>query len=342
MPISKRQCLSQAMNKSGLLWLLERVIPRRGLLIWNYHRIGSSAGNPFDDGVYSATAEQLRRQIRYLQSRFRIITMDECVRAAENGFPATDGPMAMITFDDGYRDNYELAFPVLKECGIPAAFFVPTGYLAQPIVPWWDRIAYVLKKTAKDQLSLSYPSPMHVELRSVPRGAAIDQVLRIYKSAPELNDIRFFQELESQAAVEVDERALGRDLFMNWDQLRELSGAGMTIGAHTVNHPILARLTESEQRYELAESKHQLEHELKQPVDAVAYPVGGKSAFADMTKRIAGELGYRLGFSFYGGINWPGDHDCLDLRRCAVDASTPFEMLRAQAVFYSAFGKSMI
>ena len=205
-----------------------------------------------------------------------------------------------------------------------------------------DRIAYVLKKTAKDQLSLTYPSPMHVDLRSSLRIVAIDQVLRIYKSAPELNDIRFFQELESHAAVEVDERALGRDLFMSWDQLRELARAGMTIGAHTVNHPILARLTESEQRYELAESKHQLEHELKQPMDAVAYPVGGKSAFADMTKRIAGELGYRLGFSFYGGINWPGDRDCLDLRRCAVDASIPFEMLKAQAVFYSAFGKSMI
>ena len=77
-------------------------------------------------------------------------------------------------------------------------------------------------------------------------------------------------------------------------------------------------------------------------MDAVAYPVGGTSAFDKMTKRIAAESGYRLGFSFYGGINWPGDHDHLDLRRCAVDTSIPFEMLRAQAVFYSAFGKSMI
>lgn len=330
------------MNWSGLTWFLERAVPRRGLLIWNYHRIGSTVGNVLDDGVYSATVEQLRRQIRYLRAHFRIMNMNQCLQAAEGGIPASDGRAAMITFDDGYRDNYDLAFPVLKELGVHAAFFVPTGYLAGPTLPWWDRIAYVLKKTRKDNLSLSYPSPIHVDVRVALRTEAIECVLRIYKSAPELDDIRFFQELESQAAVDVDERELGRDLFMSWDQLRDLSSAGMAIGAHTVNHPILARLTESEQRYELAESKRQLENQLNQPVHAVAYPVGGPNTFADMTKRLAGELGYRLGFSFYGGINWPGHRDCLDLRRCAVDASTPFVMLRAQAVLYSAFGKSMI
>ena len=342
MPISKRLLLAKTLAATCVLGGLERLWSRRGVVIWNYHRIGSCAGNPFDDGVYSATAEQLREHVGYLKKNFYLMTMDELVRAAEAGFPAADGPGAMITFDDGYRDNFELALPVLREAGVPATFFIPTAFLENPRLPWWDRIAFIVKKTAETRISPDYPTPMEIDMRSAGRQLAIQRIIAAYKSAPVLDDERFFHSLETAAKVEVDEFGLAGDLFMTWEHVHRLIEAGMNIEGHTHTHPILARLSEAQQREELVESKQILESRLGREVRAVAYPVGSRGAFSEVTKRLGRESGYRVGFSFYGGVNWPGSKDLMDIRRCAVDAPDDFRELRARTTLLSSFGKSLV
>jgi peptidoglycan/xylan/chitin deacetylase (PgdA/CDA1 family) len=326
---------------TGVLRGVEIACPRRGVVIWNYHRIGSAAGNPFDDGVFSATAEELAKHLRYLKKNFRLITMEEFLRGMETGFAFLGGAAAMVTFDDGYRDNFELALPVLKDVGVPATFFLPTEFLESRKLPWWDRIAYVVKKTKEERIRLEYPVEVEIDLGGG-REEAIQRIIAIYKSAAAMEDGRFFASLESAAKVDVDEAGLARGLFMDWEQTRKLVAAGMSIGAHTHTHPILARLAESQQRWELAESKRILEDRLNLKIAAFAYPVGSIGAFSETTKEVVRECGYRAAFSFYGGINFPGTIDAMDVRRCAVDATDEFEELRARAVFLSAFGKSVV
>jgi peptidoglycan/xylan/chitin deacetylase (PgdA/CDA1 family) len=338
MPISKRRMLARGLARSGALWGIERLWARRGLVIWNYHRIGSVVGNPFDDGVYSATPEELRRHLRYLKRNFRLLTMEELLGAAEGDFSILGRPCAMVTFDDGYRDNFDLALPVLQELEAPATFFVPTGFLESPKLSWWDRIAYVLKTTQEARISLDYP--VSIALQTGESEKAIQELIIAYKSAAEVDDNRFFETLESAAKVEVDDVALARDLFMSWEQVQQLSQMGMSIQGHTHSHPILGRLPEARQRWEMTESKRILEERLGKKVEAIAYPVGSRGAFSDATKRLAKESGYRVGFSFYGGINLPGSVDSLDIRRCPVDATDEFDELRARATLLSSFGKS--
>ncbi len=233
MPISKRRRLARMLARSGILRGIERLLPRRGVVIWNYHRIGSAAGNPFDDGVFSATADELAKHLRYLKKNFRLITMEEFLRGMETGFAFLGGAAAMVTFDDGYRDNFDLALPVLKDVGVSATFFLPTEFLQSPKLPWWDRIAYVVKKSRESRIVLEYPRRVEIELRTesqpppiVPKLAeedregspgvpgagakAVEQIIGIYKSAPEMDEVRFFTSLESAAKVEVDEIGLAR------------------------------------------------------------------------------------------------------------------------------------
>jgi peptidoglycan/xylan/chitin deacetylase (PgdA/CDA1 family) len=373
MRISKRRRMARMLARSGVLRGVEIAFRRRGVVIWNYHRIGSAEGNPFDDGVFSATAEELGKHLRYLKKNFRLITMGEFLRSVETGYRDWSGAAAMVTFDDGYRDNFELALPVLRDVGVCATFFLPTEFLQSAKLPWWDRIAYVIKKTKEPRISLDYPlrveinldagiqpppqlptgrdfAPLSLQSPGVPgegenagvREKAIQRIIAIYKSAVAMEDGRFFASLESAAKIDVDEVGLARGLFMDWEQARKLVAAGMSIGAHTHTHPILARLAESQQRWELAESKRILEERLNLSIAAFAYPVGSVNAFSETTKGVVRECGYRAAFSFYGGVNFPGTIDAMDVRRCAVDATDEFEELRARAIFLSAFGKSVV
>ena len=243
-----------------------------------------------------------------------------------------DEPTALITFDDGYRDNYDLAFPVLRSLGVPACFFVVTGYLDAPSLPWWDRIAYSVKRTALDRLRFDYPEPLEFDLRSTPRARVTDHILRAYKRARLLDQQRFFDELSAATGVEVDGSALSRELFVSWEAAREMHQAGMSIGSHTVTHPILASLPEEAQRRELVDSRERIGQMLGARPDVLAYPVGGPSAFTDVTKRLAREAGYRAAFRYFGGHNVAGEWDLFAISRSAVVHTESHAQFRLNAL----------
>ena len=187
MSISKRDRMAALLNAGGLLRILEILARRPCLLVVNYHRIGSCEHNRFDDGVFSATADEFRDQVRYLRANFEILGSDELLNAAERGF-ALNRAAVVITFDDGYRDNYEFAFPVLRELGVPAFFFIPTEYIDSPRLPWWDRIAFILKTTSVARLSLDDAGSLELDLCRIEREQAIRRVLRHYKTAGRIDE----------------------------------------------------------------------------------------------------------------------------------------------------------
>jgi peptidoglycan/xylan/chitin deacetylase (PgdA/CDA1 family) len=340
MPISKRDRLAGLLSAGGLLRILDLVARRPCLLVVNYHRIGSCEQNRFDDGVFSATADAFREQVRYLRANFEIFGQDELLKAASDGFRLKRAAVA-ISFDDGYRDNHEIAFPILRELGVPAFFFIPTEYVDRPRLPWWDRIAFILKTTSVARLRLDDPHPLELDLRQTETEAAILQFLKFFKTAGRYDEETFFGRLEERAEVAVDPSALGQELFMSWDQIQQLRAAGMGIGSHTHSHRILAYLPKDEQQDELSKSKARLESVLGESVETIAYPVGSTQAFTELTKSLARDVGYRAGFSHYGGINRPGRTDCYDIQRNPVDESETFPLFRARAVLHNLTGKSI-
>ncbi len=342
MPISKRDRLVNGFDQLGLLWALKWFARRPGLLVLAYHRIGEAAGQLFDDELFSASVQGFKQQLLYLRSHFDVIGLNELIARLEGAGPVFRRPTAMVTFDDGYRDNYEVALPILQEVGLPAAFFIAAGYIDRPRLTWWDRVAYVVKSTTRDMLELDYPEPLTIDLRQPDRDRATRQILQPYKRTPEIDQERFFDRLEEEAGVEVESEALGRDLFMTWDQVRGLRGGGMAIGSHTYDHPVLAQMPEAIQLSELTRSKQVLESQADSPIHAIAYPVGGPDAFSDSTKRLAREAGYRAAFSYYGGFNRPGESDPFDLRRMAVDWYDSYQMFRFRVTMSNLVGRRVL
>lgn len=298
-----------------------------GVVGLNYHRIGDGRGATFDRGLWSATAEDFDRQVRWLKTNFDVVAPRDLSFVRARGA----GRHVLITFDDGYADNYHEAFPVLRAHGVPASFFVATGFIDAPSTPWWDRIAWVVRHSRHRAVHLPDFLDERVIFDEPHRERAIRRLLRAYKTMPSARAPAYLDALAAalgSGAVPVPE-----DLWMTWDMLREMLAGGMTIGGHTVHHPILARMPRSEQAREIGACRTRLADELGIAMHAFAYPVGNRDSFNEDTRACLREAGVRTAFSYYGGFRTLRTWDDFDIPRLAVEQDTTFEEFRACVMF---------
>jgi len=271
------------------------------LIVLGYHRIAApgfaggddGSSEPCDPGLFSACVDRFDEQLRCLKRQTQIVRLEEAIELAGGRISLRRGSRVLLTFDDGYRDNFDLAFPVLRAHGVPAVFLIPTAYAGTAHAPWWDRVAHLLATAQRRLLNLvKHGQP------------AID---------PPVLLAHLTEAAESTAPPSQRRR------FLDWDEARQMQRAGMSIGSHTHTHPLLSQLTESQQREELATSRHLIATELRQPPLAVAFPTGARDSFTAVTRRLARDIGYRAAFSFHGGVNRRGRTDAFDPRRVGVD-----------------------
>jgi peptidoglycan/xylan/chitin deacetylase (PgdA/CDA1 family) len=287
----------------------------RRLLILGYHRVGRRSDARFDHGVITADAAQLERHIQFFQENCVLVGLRQAIAIA-SGREHTDRIAVLITFDDGYLDNYEVAFPILERYKVPAVFFLVSTFASGGVIPWWDRIAWMVKSAQVERFSLAgADSHIEFDLRETSREDATDAILALFKARCQA-PAPFLKELEECCRPEPIAR--GEELFLSWSQAREMMASGMDVGAHTHTHPILAGLTKEEQTRELKQSKRILERELGKRIDVVAYPVGGRRDFNGITERAAWDCGYRAAFSYHGGINRGGETEQFDIKRIPV------------------------
>jgi peptidoglycan/xylan/chitin deacetylase (PgdA/CDA1 family) len=311
---------------------LMRLFGKPGLVILTYHRIGEP--DDLDPGIFSTGFDELEWQARWLQSQVRILDGDELEKFAR-GDLTLDRPAAAITFDDGYADNLP-AGEILKKVGVPATFFVTSGFIGSAQISDWDRIAYALHHAQKKELSLGAiegHGPRRIAIGA--KEKTVYDVKKLYRAVGVPNQRKFIEALEEQAGAKVSDRKNNHEMWMTWDHVRSLKTLGHTIGAHSHTHPILATLDKQQQREELAKSKQILERELGEKINLLAYPVGKPHCFTDETKQIVQELGYSCAFSFYGGSNFAGKFDRWDIKRSFVERDTTRAQFRARTFFTS-------
>jgi peptidoglycan/xylan/chitin deacetylase (PgdA/CDA1 family) len=285
-----------------------------GLYCFNYHRIGDKYSTPFDTGVFSCDAKCFKEQMCFLKKNFNVISPSEAIKFKSKPF---DDRYAIITFDDGYIDNYEIAYPILRELELPAIFFLSTSYVGRNIIPWWDEIAWMLRNTVKKKINVE---GIWVELpenrdKILP---ASRKVLRFVKDNMELSIDAKINILREQTECDINELGEKPFLFVNWNQVREMLENGMEIGAHTHTHQILSMLDEQTQLHEIAKSKSVLESELGTEINIFSYPVGSNHTFTVSTKQILKDTGFELGFKFVSGINRDIQSDSYELFRFSI------------------------
>jgi peptidoglycan/xylan/chitin deacetylase (PgdA/CDA1 family) len=313
----KREFLASGLYVTRIISLLGQMPARDSLLVLNYHRIGDPRNDLFDPGVFSATPDEFGEQVCYLQRHVSLVTLEEAL-AFVNGTSNDRTPRCrvLLSFDDGYLDNYEVAFPILRSYEAPGVFFLATGLVGSSCVPWWDQIAFLLKTARQRRFTLRYPVGLDVDLIKNGLASTIRQVLRLYKRLENVDSGRFIQELKAATRGEDLPRSPRR--FLNWDEAREMIAAGMTIGSHTHSHAVLTQLDPEHQRHDLYHSRLLLKQQLQIEADVLAYPVGAQSSISNQTRQSAQEVGYRAAFSSYGGTNLPGATHPYDIKRVGV------------------------
>ncbi|HKR77728.1 MAG TPA: polysaccharide deacetylase family protein [Rhodanobacter sp.] len=321
----KKAIAASLVDRTGLRRLLHGMGRWRGLVVLNYHRIGHAVGTPYDHGLWSASEETFSEQMRFMRRHMDLVDPADLAQLRDRA----RGRYAMVTFDDGYRDNYEAALPILRHEGVRATFFVATGFIDQPSLPWWDEIAWMVRTSRQPRLDLRPWLDSPVEMDEPDRECTVRTLLRVYKTLP---GERLGAYLDAVGAATGSGRADPSRLdhtWMTWNMLREMRDAGMTIGGHTVSHPVLANMNTAQQRDEILQCGKRLAEELGQPMDCFSYPVGYPASFDKRTREVLAEAGVRWAFSYYGGCRHFDDWDPYDIRRVAVEAEVTAPWFRS-------------
>jgi peptidoglycan/xylan/chitin deacetylase (PgdA/CDA1 family) len=287
-------------GSSGALAVLERLDARRvGVLrALTYHSVTPPGHVGRHPGVVSATPEDFERQMLWLTRRFRPLSLREVLAARRKGRDLPPGA-ALVTFDDGYADFAENAWPVMRRLGVPATLFVPTAYPGRRDRSfWWDRV--------------------HRAFATTTRSAALDSVVGRL-------------ELDTPARRRSGKaRVFGGDV-LSWDQLRSLARDGVDVCAHTRSHALLDRVPAERAAAEVAGSFDDLERELGSVPPVFAYPDGRVSAAA--LEALQGR-GVELAFTTRRGVDHLGGADPLLLRRVNVSRHGTEALLRAQMLSF--------
>jgi peptidoglycan/xylan/chitin deacetylase (PgdA/CDA1 family) len=335
--MSKRERLARLLARLGVVRALEALPQKRALLAFNYHRIGDWRNTPYDPALFSATAEEFDRQIAYLKRRFAIVPLPEAIEFA-TGRKRPPQTAVAITFDDGYLDNYQTAFPILRSHGVSATFFVPTDFVGTRKLPWWDKIAYQIRSCGKSAIRLKrYQAEFAIAGPAMRDGLRL--TLNVYKQRG--GDVDEFLDDVAEATGVATLQEAAEPCFLGWEQAREMQNGGMFFGSHTHTHRILSKLTAEEQLVELRQSRAILEERIGGAGDVLAYPVGGRATFNGDTRQALRAAGYRAAFSFYGGLNGAGHNDPYDIRRFGVDSQS-MPRLRLQTAAVAALGRGWL
>ena len=285
---------------------VERLFSRR-FQILGYHKVSPDA-HPFFEPLHPDIFEQ---QMQFLKSCYTVMSLTELVaRAARRDVPER---AVAITFDDGYRDNYDYAFPILKKYELPATIFLATGAIGTGEPIWHDRVFDAFRfatvgraqllDSAVPELILDTPNAVERSLRSTVVHA---------KSLYGQERRRLIEDLELKLRPNVSARAADR--MLTWDQVREMHGAGIEFGSHTVTHTILSRIPKSEMVRELRDSKAELSERLGTPISTFAYPNGGTADYNSEAKDALRECGYSCAVTCCSGSNYVFS-DAFELKR---------------------------
>lgn len=283
------------------------------LRVLAYHRIAVAADAPdLDPSLISATPEAFAWQMRHLAHNFHVASVWEVLEAVRGAKPLPKRSV-LLTFDDGYRDFAENAWPILRCLKLPAVLFVPTAYPGSEKAFWWDRVYSALRCTPKKSIKIG-----DEEIRldhAVGRARALVALKDRVKSLRPLEATAFID----QVCGELGNRGKGEHAVLTWSELRELRAEGLDVGAHTRSHPIMTRLTRHEIEDEVRTSLEELRRETSSLLPIFCYPNG---AVSDDVVEVLRYQGVCLAFTTLDGHNQLGSQDPLRLRRTMITPRT--------------------
>jgi len=278
---------------------LMHFLQKKRVTILMYHRF-SAKTEPF-----KLSQKTFDRQLHYLSRKYNIISFKEYVQVLNGVQPNLPPNPLIITIDDGYQDNYEYAFPLLKKYNVPATIFLASDFISRKAWLWSNRLGYILKHTAN--LHFSFPvggEELHFNVGSFSGWHQAQLALFNYcRTLPNTRKNEVLNELAKYLKVDVPEEVTDAFSPLTWVQIREMQHFQIEYGSHTCSHPIMSQLSGKELDRELNVSKKNIETNTGSKVNVFCYPNGQPG---DISKRVVDAVqrsGYQAAVTTTFGYN---------------------------------------
>ena len=270
--------------------------------VTQYNRLGMTA-NYEGRHIHTDTFAEI---LEYMMRFFNPISLEQLEGYYYSEKPLPKNPL-LLTFDDGFANNYHHAFPVLKRFGCPAVIFLATGYLDNKSSFWVERLEYSVHNTESKRLKMNFMGndfdmPLNTAAQ---KETAYLTVLRYLKSGLSFSRIEETVQLvcEHLGFPSLNGIQDNEDYrFLTWAEVREMAASGISFGAHTVNHINLTHEDKEKAEWEIQTSKQEIERHLGKECIAFCYPFG-RSGYNGMMEGLLKKAGFKFSFQLGGGLN---------------------------------------
>jgi len=304
-----------------------------GVIFTLHHVLAELEPNPFHPnsileittGFLDATVQQV------LAAGYEIVTLDEAQRRlAERDY---EQKFVCFTLDDGYLDNYQNAFPIFKKYGVPFTVYINTGLPDGTALLWWSLLEQVVADQDEINVVLNDSEYKLPAKSTAQKYQTFNKLYWLLRKMPHAEQYASLDLLFKK--YDLDWRRLCRDSSMSWDMIREMQESGLaTIGAHTVNHYALSKLSDEEIRKEASESRKIILGRLGYDPKHFSYPYGDAASAADREFKIIEDLGFATATTTRKGVIFPQhDEHLFALPRVSLNGS--YQMQRYVTLFLS-------
>jgi len=293
-------------------------------VIINYHRfVENSEGIIEIHPSVSHLIDDFEQEIKFLKSHFNIVSLDEIVNTLQSKKKFTK-PTVAITIDDGFKDNFELLFPVLKEENIPATIFLSTSVIGTTRMNWYDQLASMILHASHKELKVDglFDGKIFSLSSNENKRFAYVQIVEALKNVDIQKRDQYLKNIENCLGLPKEDKPL----MLNWDEIRTMNKAQVSFGGHTHTHPILTRMPLEEAKKDILDSKLNIERELGVKVKHFAYPNGRATDFNEDLREYCREIGFSsISTLNYGNNKRPSD--VWELRR--ISSESPVSLFAA-------------
>lgn len=310
-----------------------RFINRKKIRILIYHGVENKQTD-FSLGIPSLviSTKNFEKQIKYLSKSYNIISMHDLTNHIKKKIPFPSNSV-IITFDDGFKNNFINAFPILQKYNIKATVFLITDYIDTLKISWLDKLVYILKKIGIskfiEEFKNKFPAYSNL-IEKTGQKNIIDQISFLLIDKVDDNIRRkFIQNLYNKFKIKINKEKI-KDLYLSWEEIKKMDDAGISFGSHTSTHPVLSLLDYEKAKKEIFNSKKNIEVKLNKEINLFAYPYGRKNDFDINIKKILINKSFLCAVSTIDGFN-EINSDLYELKRiCIVDEPFYYFKLRIE------------
>ena len=270
--------------------------------------------------------ESLAKQCAHIKKYYQTVTMADISRHLREGTALPSNALA-VTVDDGNRDFLLNGYPIFQAHGIPVTVYLVSGFIDRKSWFWWDQLSYLMGKSSRTSFSLAFSSGQPAVALSLKSNEH-----RLQTSSKITNSLKYCSEKERTSVIQHLSELLDVKLpsepppemaVLSWSEIRDLAGKGVNFGAHTVTHPVLSHIADSEELLEeIGQSKKRIEEELGRTIEDFCYPYGLGTDFNEETLRALDRCAFRTAVTAEHGLNSRQTHP-FRLRRLSADHTFP-------------------